>query len=242
MQFDSKLWKIYHVDERTAFTYVISQKRVPLSQFCMYCIIYFQGTTLKIYTVFCHLLHLLLFFSSSNSFFAKDLITDEHEQMQERRQGTLKRTMYAAMRTPKLWRRSPKAWMKAARTARLPCGLWFCADPVDCDPEAAAVPCEWLWPWECMWPPWFNKKPILNRKKKKKKKEHLLCSTCYCSHNSPPLKNTHVYIEWETHTQTHMRLTATPTAAVMIMTSPSMLKSWFTVRWTASKSSIAVRM
>ena len=41
---------------------------------------------------------------------------------------------------------------------------------------------------------------------------------------------------------THIRLTATPTAAVMSMTSPSMLKSWCTVLWIASFSSTPVKM
>lgn len=233
MQFDSKLWKIYHVDERTAFTYVISQKRVPLSQFCMYCIIYFQGTTLKIYTVFFSVPQIvslpktwLLMSMNRCKSGVKAPWSGRCTQLWEPRSsggGHPKRgwrrlgqpgCRAASGSVPTLWIVTPK---------RLPCRASDCGHESACDHLGLIRSPFWIG-------------------KKKKKKEHLLCSTCYCSHNSPPLKNTHVYIEWETHTQTHMRLTATPTAAVMIMTSPSMLKSWFTVRWTASKSSIAVRM
>lgn len=52
---------------------------------------------------------------------------------------------------------------------------------------------------------------------------------------SSSLSQGHTYRSTTIHELfTHIRLTATPTAAVMSMTSPSMSKSWWTVLWTAS--------
>lgn len=162
------------------------------------------------------------------------------------------------MSTPTLWRRSPKAWMKAALTARLPCCLCCWPDPPDCECEAAEEPWEcpwpwlwpWPWPWPWRWPPWFNRKPILNHKKTKKWGFDLInispildnaldwtdiiasgirvFFSCRCIVKSSQFSlNSNI-------SPTYIRLTATPTAAVMSMTSPFMLKSWCTVLCTAS--------
>ena len=160
------------------------------------------------------------------------------------------------MSTPTLWRRSPKAWMKAALTARLPCCLCCWPDPPDCECEAAEEPWEcpwpwlwpWLWPWPWRWPP--NRKPILRHMKTKKWGFDLI--------NISPISDNALdwtdiiasgirlffssrcivkssQFSWNGNiSPTYIRLTATPTAAVMSMTSPSMLKSWCTVLCTAS--------
>lgn len=148
------------------------------------------------------------------------------------------------MSTPTLWKRSPKAWMNAALTARLPCCLCCWPEP---DDGAARAPCEWPWPWlwpwpwEWRWPPWFNKKPILNKWEKRRGSNcGQALSTSWKTDSRVELLNSKfnaVLLKDDKIIKeifTYIRLTATPTAAVMSITSPSMSNSWCTVLCTAS--------